>query len=550
MSKPNKNSKFKELNVTKETYKAIKNVGFKYMTEIQAEVLPKALDGTDIVATAKTGSGKTLSFLIPAVELVAKLLNEAPSTYCIIVSPTRELATQTYNVLQDLVCFHEGITSALIIGGENRKAQSILLADNVHIVVATPGRLFDHMRTKEFDYKNVSCLILDEADKIFQYGFEEDLKQIINRLPKNRQTMLFSATLSDTTEALIKSAMREDYYSINTDEDNDRATVEGLKQGYAICETEYRLYWLHKLLKKTLNQKIMVFFSSCKSVVFHHEFLSKYCSMSVLCIHGKMNQADRTSVISEFYCADKMALFCTDLAARGLDIPAVDWIVQFDPPADTNEYIHRVGRTARGLGAEGRAVLLLRPEEKEFIEYLKEAKVFLDKYETWDKFSNLQPKLNEALQDPDFHEMAVEAFQGYIRAFEVKKLKHVFNLLSMDMDAVARSFGLKEKPDVDIHLAQESAVVGLKINTNETKIISNRAHEKIEVDQKVIEYVTEYTYLGQIISPKNMTDKEVQQRVASTWKRYWSLKGVGFSKKHRPRKRKAATTIVPEKLKK
>ncbi|KAI8420840.1 hypothetical protein MSG28_008039 [Choristoneura fumiferana] len=374
MEEENDNPKFKSLKdkLSKRTLKSIKSMGFKHMTAIQAEVLPKALNGCDVVATAKTGSGKTLAFLIPIVEAVSKqtMENQAPG---------------------------------------------------VHVVVATPGRLFDHMRTKEFDYKHVNCLVLDEADKIFQYGFEEDLKQIIGRLPKKRQTMLFSATEADTTQALIKSAMKEDVQSINTSEDNLRATVKGLKQG-------------------------------CKSVVFHYEFFSKYCQAAVLCIHGKMNQADRTETISNFYNAEKVALFCTDLAARGLDIPAVDWIVQFDPPSDTNEYIHRVGRTARGLGAAGNAVLLLRPEEKEFVDYLHEAKIYLDKFESWNRYYNLQSKLDEAFSDPGFHKLAVDALEGYIRAFEVKKLKHVFNLLTLDLNAAARSFGLKEKPDVDIRV--------------------------------------------------------------------------------------------------
>ncbi|XP_045767201.1 probable ATP-dependent RNA helicase pitchoune [Maniola jurtina] len=455
MEEKTKNPKFKDLKdkISKPTLSAIKNMGFKHMTDIQAEVLPKALHGDDVVATAKTGSGKTLAFLIPAVESVAKALVESKQgTFCIIISPTRELATQTYTVLQEIISYCESITSSLVIGGESRKAQSAELAKGVHIVVATPGRLFDHMRTKEFDYRNVTCLVLDEADKIFQYGFEEDLKQIISRLPKNRQTMLFSATQSETTEALIKSAMKEDVRAINTNEDNDRATVEGLKQGYVICETKFRLHWLHKLLKKTQNSKIMVFFSSCKSVEFHYEFLSKHCNMPVLCIHGKMNQADRTATINNFYNAKKMALFCTDLAARGLDIPAVDWIVQFDPPSDTNEYIHRVGRTARGLGAEGRAVLLLRPEEKDFVAHLRDARVYLDKYELWDRYSDLSSTMKTAMEDPGFHKLAIEAFEGYIRAFEVKKLKQVFNLLNMDLDAVARSLGLDEKPDVDIRV--------------------------------------------------------------------------------------------------
>ncbi|KAF9418580.1 hypothetical protein HW555_004628 [Spodoptera exigua] len=402
---PRKKFKYLKDQVSAATLQAVKAMGFKIMTDIQAEVLPEALDGADVVATAKTGSGKTLAFLIPAVETVIKCMEKQ--------------------------------------------------VQGVHIVVATPGRLFDHMRTKEFDYRNVCCLVLDEADKIFQYGFEEDLKQIINRLPSKIGTNIdkpcyLALPSQKGTDALIKSAMKEKVHNINTDEDNLMATVEGLKQGYAVCETEYRLWWLHKLLKKTRNFKVMVFFSSCKSVEFHHEFFSKYCEAAVLCIHGKMSQTDRTDVITNFYNAEKVALFCTDLAARGLDIPAVDWIVQFDPPSDANEYIHRVGRTARGMGAEGNAVILLRPDEVEFVSYLKESKIYLDKYESWDKFANLQPKLDAAMSDPQFHELAVEAFQGYMRAFEVKKLKHIFNLITMDVDAVARSFGLKERPDVDV----------------------------------------------------------------------------------------------------
>ncbi|XP_053605427.1 probable ATP-dependent RNA helicase pitchoune isoform X1 [Plodia interpunctella] len=433
--------------------RSLKGMAFKHMTDIQAAVLPKALQGLDVVATAKTGSGKTIAFLIPAIEQVMKCTEESiRGTQCIIISPTRELAMQTYSVMKELLSGHEDITSSLVIGGESRKKQCSELSRGVNIVVATPGRLFDHMRTKEFDYRNVRCLVLDEADKIFQYGFEEDLKQIISRLPKNRQTMLFSATHSETTEALIKSAMKEDVQIINTDEDNVKATVDGLKQGYVIIQTELRMWWLHKLLKKTRKQKVMVFFSSCKSAEFHYKFFSNYCEASVLCIHGKMSQGDRTEMISNFYNAQKGALFCTDLAARGLDIPAVDWIVQFDPPSDTNEYVHRVGRTARGLGAAGNAVLLLRPEEKEFIVHLEEAKVFLDKYETWGNYSNLQPMLDEALKNEHFRQLAIEAYEGYIRAFEVKKLKNVFNLLTMDLDAVARSFGLKEKPDVDVRV--------------------------------------------------------------------------------------------------
>ncbi|KAG7309671.1 hypothetical protein JYU34_004160 [Plutella xylostella] len=456
METNNENPKFSSLKnvVSKNTLKALREWGFEHMTEVQAEVIPKVLDGADVVATAKTGSGKTLAFLIPIVEAVCKHLhNEVQGTLCIIISPTRELAMQTFAVLQDLAAYHENITSALVIGGDSRQKQANILSRGAHIVVATPGRLFDHMQTKYFYYKQVSCLVLDEADKILQYGFEEDVNQIINRLPKNRQTMLFSATQSEKTQALTMTAMKESVEFINTNQDNTEATVEGLKQGYVICKTEDRLWWLFKVLKKTRKQKVMVFFSSCKSVEFHHEFFSKHCNAPVLCIHGKMNQVDRTHTMTQFYEAQTGSLFCTDVAARGLDIPAVDWIVQFDPPGDTSEYIHRVGRTARGLGAVGNAVLLLRPEEKEFLEHLKEAKVFLELYKMWDDFDNLQPMLQEAVEkDAEFHKLALEAYEGFIKAFEVRRLKTVFNIMTLDLAALAKSFGLKEKPEVDIRV--------------------------------------------------------------------------------------------------
>lgn len=272
--------------IGKATIKAIKKMGFENMTEIQNDVLPRSLGGCDIVASAKTGSGKTLAFLIPLVARVREQIeSNQQGTFAIIISPTRELAVQTHTVTNELVEFHNSITSALIIGGKNRREQSVKLSQGAHIIIATPGRLLDHMRGKEFVYKTVKCLVMDEADKIMQYGFEEDLKQIINLLPKERQTMLFSATTSEKTVALTKLSTNDSVLFINTDEDDAIATVQGLKQGYVICKTEDRLWWLFKVLKKTRKQKVMVFFSSCKSVEFHYEFFNTHCHAPVSCIH-------------------------------------------------------------------------------------------------------------------------------------------------------------------------------------------------------------------------------------------------------------------------
>merc|ERR1711994_735563 len=202
---------------------------------------------------------------------------------------------------------------------------------------------------------------IDEADRILDVGFEEEMKKIIKLLPKKRQTMLFSATTTKKTEDLVKLALKKEpmYVGIEDKNSETSATASGLEQGYVICPSEKRLMLLFTFLKKNKKKKVMVFFSSCLSVKYHHE-LFNYIDLPVQCIHGKQKQTKRTTTFFQFCNADTGILLCTDVAARGLDIPDVDWIVQFDPPDDPKEYIHRVGRTARGQGGKGHALLILR----------------------------------------------------------------------------------------------------------------------------------------------------------------------------------------------
>ncbi|XP_035769268.1 ATP-dependent RNA helicase DDX18 [Neolamprologus brichardi] len=248
------------------------------------------------------------------------------------------------------------------------------LANGVNIVVATPGRLLDHLQnTSGFMYKNLQCLIIDEADRILEVGFEEELKQIIKLLPKRRQTMLFSATQTRKVEDLARISLKKEPLYVGVDDNKDKATVDGLEQGYVVCPSEKRFLLLFTFLKKNRKKKLMVFFSSCMSVKFHYELLN-YIDLPVMAIHGKQKQTKRTTTFFQFCNADSGILLCTDVAARGLDIPEVDWIVQYDPPDDPKEYIHRVGRTARGIDGRGHALLILRPEELGFLRFLKQAK--------------------------------------------------------------------------------------------------------------------------------------------------------------------------------
>lgn len=378
--------------VSDATLNAVKDMGFEKMTEIQARAIPPLLEGRDLVGAARTGSGKTLAFLIPVVELIHKLkFMPRNGSGAVIISPTRELSMQTFGVLKELMDGHHHQTYGLLMGGANRQIECEKLAKGLNIIVATPGRLLDHLQnTPDFLYKNLQTLVIDEVDRILEIGFEEDMKQIINLLPKRRQTMLFSATQTEKTEALSKLALKKEPIYVGVDDHKEEATVDGLEQGYIVCPSDKRLLVLFTFLKKNRKKKVMVFFSSCMSVKYHHE-LFNYIDLPVTSIHGKQKQAKRTTTFFQFCNAETGILLCTDVAARGLDIPSVDWIVQYDPPDDPKEYIHRVGRTARGEGSSGHALMILRPEELGFLRYLKQAKVPLNEFDfSWSKIADIQ----------------------------------------------------------------------------------------------------------------------------------------------------------------
>merc|ERR1712198_113428 len=455
---------FKSLSphVSEATLKGIEDMGFSHMSEIQAQTIPHLLEGRDLVGAAKTGSGKTLSFLVPCVELIYKLkFMPRSGTGVIIISPTRELSMQTFGVLRELMK-HHCHTYGLIMGGANRQTEAGKLAKGVNILVATPGRLLDHLQnTKDFLYKNLQCLIIDEADRILDVGFEEEMKRIVKLLPKKRQTMLFSATTTKKTEDLVKLALKKEpiYVGLEEKASEASATVTGLEQGYVICPSDKRLLLLFTFLKKNRKKKVMVFFSSCLSVKYHHE-LFNYIDLSVLCIHGKQKQTKRTTTFFQFCNSDTGILLCTDVAARGLDIPDVDWIVQFDPPDDPKEYIHRVGRTARGQGGQGHALLILRPEEVGFLRYLKQANVPLNEFEfSWSKVSDIQPQLEKLISKNYFLNIsAKEAFKSYVRAYESHSLKQIYDVHNLDLAAVGRSFGFVVPPHIDLGVAASKKV--------------------------------------------------------------------------------------------
>lgn len=332
--------KFTDMNLSDKTMKALEKMGFTNMTEIQSRGIPALLAGKDVLGAAKTGSGKTLAFLIPAIEMLHALRfkprnGRAPSslpcemlqadklhlgTGVIIVSPTRELALQIFGVARELMEHHTQ-TYGIVMGGANRRAEAEKLQKGVNLIVATPGRLLDHLQnTPGFVFKNIKAFVIDEADRILEVGFEDEMRQIVKILPKEeRQTMLFSATQTTKVEDLARISLRPGPLYINVDHRKEHSTVEGLEQGYVICDSDLRFRLLFTFLKRHPKKKIIVFFSSCNSVKYYAELLN-YIDLPVLDLHGKQKQQKRTNTFFEFCNAQQGTLICTDVAARGLDV--------------------------------------------------------------------------------------------------------------------------------------------------------------------------------------------------------------------------------------
>ncbi|PKK49786.1 hypothetical protein CI102_5175 [Trichoderma harzianum] len=436
--------------------KAIQEMGFTKMTSIQRSAIPPLLAGKDVLGAAKTGSGKTLAFLIPAIEILSSLrFKPRNGTGVIVVSPTRELALQIFGVARELMKHHSQ-TYGIVIGGANRRAEVEKLTKGVNLLIATPGRLLDHLLNTQFVFKNLKSLIIDEADRILEVGFEDEMRQIVKVLSnEDRQTMLFSATQTTKVEDLARISLRPGPLYINVDEEKQHSTVDGLEQGYVLCEGDERFLLLFSFLRKmqAKKKKVIVFFSSCASVKYYAELLN-YIDCPVLDLHGKQKQQKRTNTFFEFSNAPHGILICTDVAARGLDIPAVDFIVQFDPPDNTRDYIHRVGRTARGTDAKGRSLLFLQPNEVGFLSYLKAARVPVVEFEfPRKKIINVQSQLEKLIgKNYYLQQSAKDAFKSYLHAYASHSLRSVYDVQKLDLAKIAKSFGFPTPPRVDITL--------------------------------------------------------------------------------------------------
>ncbi|KAF1975068.1 DEAD-domain-containing protein [Bimuria novae-zelandiae CBS 107.79] len=443
---------FTDLPLSSATKSGLKSAHFSVMTDIQAKAIPIALKGHDILGAAKTGSGKTLAFLIPVLENLYRLqhIGADAGLGALIISPTRELAIQIFDVLRKIGKHGHMFAAGLVIGGKSLEAEREALT-RMNILVATPGRILQHLsQTAAFNVDDLKMLVLDEADRILDMGFQRDVDAILEYLPKERQTLLFSATQSRKVSDLARLSLQEpEYVSVHAEDKS--ATPKSLQQNYFLCPIEEKLDMLWSFIQASKKKKILCFFSSAKMVRFVYEsFRHMQPGISLLHLHGRQKQGARLDVTTKFAAAKFSCLFATDVAARGLDFPAVDFVIQVDCPEDVETYIHRVGRTAR-YNREGRGVLFLAPSEEEGMLKRLEAKkvpVEIINARQKKKQSIKSQLVHMCFKDPELKYLAQKAFTTYTKSLYIQKDKEIFNIRNYDLEAFAASLGLPGAPKI------------------------------------------------------------------------------------------------------
>ncbi|XP_059960796.1 probable ATP-dependent RNA helicase DDX10 [Mesoplodon densirostris] len=527
----NEITRFSDFPLSKKTLKGLQEAQYRLVTEIQKQTIGLALKGKDVLGAAKTGSGKTLAFLVPVLEGLYRLQwTPTDGLGVLIISPTRELAYQTFEVLRKVGKNHD-FSAGLIIGGKDLKHEAERI-NNINILVCTPGRLLQHMdETICFHATNLQMLVLDEADRILDMGFADTMNAIIENLPKKRQTLLFSATQTKSVKDLARLSLKNPEY-VWVHEKAKYSTPATLEQNYIVCELQQKISVLYSFLRSHLKKKSIVFFSSCKEVQYLYQvFCRLRPGISILALHGRQQQMRRMEVYNEFVGKRAAVLFATDLAARGLDFPAVNWVLQFDCPEDANTYIHRAGRTAR-YKEDGEALLILLPsEEKGMVQQLLQKKVPVKEIKiNPEKLTDIQKKLESFLaQDQDLKERAQRCFVSYIRSVYLMKNKEIFDVSKLPIPEYALSLGLavaprvrflqrmQKQPNKELVVSQDKKVIEprtLSLTNDEVEEFRAYFNETISVFQKggKIPEGTEYR-LASGVSDEEEEEKECEEEM-------------------------------------
>ncbi|GEO04818.1 DEAD/DEAH box helicase [Adhaeribacter aerolatus] len=365
--------KFEEYNISPEIIRSLHEAGFKRPTDIQYKSIPPILKGEDVLAIAQTGTGKTAAFAIPVLDILherKKIARRADGIKCLVMVPTRELAIQITEVFEQLGK-NTRVKTFSVFGGVEQAPQIARLETGFDILVATPGRMFDLVSQGYLKLHRVEILILDEADHMLDLGFIKDIQDVMKHLPRNRQTLFFSATINEKIKKLAYSLVNN---AIRIQVSPKDPVAKNIDHAVAFVEMDDKRFFLERMVKENPESKILVFVRTKVRAERVMKAMER-AGLKTQTIHGDKDQQDRLAVMQKFKTGEVKVLVATDVSARGIDIANVDFVVNYDLPEQAENYVHRVGRTGRGT-QKGHAISFCSTEEKPI---LSEIESFLDK---------------------------------------------------------------------------------------------------------------------------------------------------------------------------
>jgi len=359
--------RFDQYDISPEIKQSLEELGFKRPTDIQYKAIPSILKGEDVLAIAQTGTGKTAAFAIPIIHQInaRKTSKRSDGIKCLVMVPTHELAQQVNGVFNTLGK-HSKVKSFAIFGGTQQDPQITKLTKGIDVLVATPGRMFDLISQGYVKLNRVETLILDEADHMLALGFIKDIRDLLKHIPKYRQTLFFSATINDEIKKLAYSLVSN---AIRIQLSPKDPVAKNIQHGVVFVEMDDKRFFLERLIKENENTKFLVF---VRTKVRAERILKAMARVNIeaLSIHSDKEHAERTAVMKQFREGEVKLLIATDVSARGIDIPDVDYVVNYDLPDVAENYVHRVGRTGRGTN-KGNAISFCSNEEKAMLETIE-----------------------------------------------------------------------------------------------------------------------------------------------------------------------------------
>ncbi len=364
--------KFEDYPIAEEIKRSLEAAGFKKPTDIQFKAIPAVMKGEDVLAIAQTGTGKTAAFAIPVVDKLHKQKSSSRSEgiKCVVMVPTRELAIQIAEVFTHISKYTK-VKTFSVFGGVEQGPQIARLEKGIDILVSTPGRMFDLVSQGYIKLDRVDTLILDEADHMLDLGFIKDIQDLIRHLPKRRQTLFFSATIDEKIKKLAYSLVRN---AIRIQISPKNPVAKNIDHSVAFVAMDDKRFFLERVIRQNADKKILVFVRTKVRAERVYNALQRM-EINSLTIHGDKEQADRLTAMNEFKKGTVKVLIATDVSARGIDIPNVDYVINYDLPEQPESYVHRVGRTGRGM-QKGIAVSFCSEEEKPILDQIQQ---YLDK---------------------------------------------------------------------------------------------------------------------------------------------------------------------------